>query len=225
MSINDIGSSSLINDLGLAKTPEKDNSKKLGQEEFLDLMVAQLRNQDPFKPLENGDFIAQMAQFSSVSGLEELQTSFNTLANSLQSNQALQASTLVGRSVLVPSTDAVLAQNGNVRGIMDLQQGSPNVRVTIQDGNGEFIKRIEMGSNASGEVPFVWDGTNQEGQRVPPGTYKIVAEAQGSDSRFNVNTLVDATVESVTIGNGGQQLVLNLQDMGSVNFSNVREIR
>ena len=93
------------------------------------------------------------------------------------------------------------------------------------DGNGELVKTIQLGGHSSGEVPFVWDGTNNAGDRMPAGNYRIVAEAQGSDSRFNVGTFVNAAVESVTIGNGGQQLMLNLKDMGSVNFSQVREIQ
>jgi flagellar basal-body rod modification protein FlgD len=224
MSINDITSNPLVQELGLNRPESKKDSKKLGQEEFLELMVAQLKNQDPFKPLENGDFIAQMAQFSSVTGLEELNQSFNTLANSLQSNQALQASTLVGRSVLVPSNEAILAANGDVRGVLDVPQGTPAVSLTVQDANGELVKRMDLGSASAGEMPFIWDGTDGNGQPVPPGRYRLVAEAQGPESRISLDSYVNAAVDSVTIGNGGQQLVLNLRDLGSVDFSRVREI-
>ena len=226
MSVNDINSNATIQELGLGKTQETNKERnKLGQTEFLDLMVAQLKNQDPFKPLENGDFIAQMAQFSAVSGLDKLQNSFDTLANSLQSNQALQASTLVGRSVLVPSSQAVLSPQGNVQGILDLQQSTPKLSVSILNGNGELVKSMELGGHSAGEVSFGWDGTNNAGEKVPYGNYQIVAEAQGPDNRFSVSTLVNASVESVTIGNGGQQLTLNLKDMGPVSFSQVREIK
>ncbi len=121
MSVNDINSGAAIQELGLGRSTETNKDRnKLGQAEFLELMVAQLKNQDPFKPLENGDFIAQMAQFSAVSGMDKLQSSFDTLAGSLQSNQALQASTLVGRSVLVPASQAPLSPQGNIRGVLDL---------------------------------------------------------------------------------------------------------
>jgi flagellar basal-body rod modification protein FlgD len=226
MSVNDINTNATIQDLGLGKSVDASKERnKLGQAEFLDLMVAQLKNQDPFKPLENGDFIAQMAQFSSVSGLDKLQKSFDTLANSLQSNQALQASTLVGRSVLVPSSQAVLSPQGDVRGVLDLQQSTPKLNVSVVNGNGELVKSMELGGHSAGEIPFVWDGTNNAGEKMPYGNYRIVAEAQGPDNRFNVSTLVNAAVESVTIGNGGQQLTLNLKDMGPVSFSQVREIK
>lgn len=226
MSVNDINSSNVIQDLGLGQKPESSKDRNtLGQTEFLDLMVAQLKNQDPFKPMENGDFIAQMAQFSSVSGLNKLQSSFDSLANSLQSNQALQASTLVGRSVLVPSSEAVLNQTGNVRGILDLQQSTPNITLSVMDAKGELVKTLQLGGHAAGEVPFVWDGTNNSGEKMPNGKYTLVADGQGPDSRFSVGTYVNASVESVTIGNGGQQLTLNLQDLGQVSFSQVREIK
>jgi flagellar basal-body rod modification protein FlgD len=226
MSVNDINSGSVIQDLGLGQqTQTAKDRNSLGQTEFLDLMVAQLKNQDPLQPMQNGDFIAQMAQFSSVSGLNKLQSSFDTLANSLQSNQALQASTLVGRSVLVPSGQAVLNQTGNVKGLLDLQQSSPNVTLSVMDGNGELVKTMQLGGHASGDVPFTWDGTNNAGEKMPYGKYTLVADAQGPDSRFSVGTLVNASVESVTIGNGGQQLTLNLQELGQVSFSQVREIK
>jgi len=226
MSVNDINSNNVIQDLGLTQQPQSSKDRNsLGQTEFLDLMVAQLKNQDPLEPMQNGDFIAQMAQFSSVSGLNKLQASFDTLANSLQSNQALQASTLVGRSVLVPSDKAIFNQTANVRGIIDLQQSTPNVSLSVMDANGELVKTISLGGHAAGEVPFVWDGTNNNGEKMPYGTYKLEATGQGPDNRFSVGTLVNAAVESVTIGNGGQQLTLNLQDLGQVSFSQVREIK
>ena len=225
MSVNDINSSAAIQELGLGRSTETNKDRnKLGQAEFLELMVAQLKNQDPFKPLENGDFIAQMAQFSAVSGMDKLQSSFDTLAGSLQSNQALQASTLVGRSVLVPALQAPLSPQGNIRGVLDLQQSTPSLSVSILNANGELVKSMELGGHGAGEVPFVWDGTNNSGERMPYGTYQIVAEGQGPENRFRVGALVNATVESVTIGNGGRQLTLNLHDMGPVSFSQVREI-
>jgi flagellar basal-body rod modification protein FlgD len=226
MSVNDINTNATIQDLGLGKAQETGKERnKLGQAEFLDLMVAQLKNQDPFKPMENGDFIAQMAQFSSVSGLDKLQKSFDTLANSLQSNQALQASTLVGRSVLVPSSQAVLSPQSDVRGLLALEQSTPRLTVSIVNDSGELVKSMDLGGHSAGDVAFAWDGTNNAGEKMPYGNYRVVAEAQGPDNRFSVNTLVNASVESVTIGNGGQQLTLNLKDMGPVSFSQVREIK
>lgn len=217
--------SQAIQELGLNRVTEKKNRNELGQDEFLELMVTQLRNQDPFKPLENGDFIAQMAQFSSVSGLQSLQQSFSQLAASLQSNQALQASTMVGRSVLVPLNTAVLSSNSPVTGVLDLPSSSSNVALTIVDSSGQIVRQIRLGPQAAGEVPFTWDGFNDSGSVMPPGKYGLLAKAQGSDGTFSLNTLVRASVESVTLSPNQQGISLNLTELGSISFSDVREIR
>jgi flagellar basal-body rod modification protein FlgD len=216
-----------INSLGLG--PQAQSSKKdkdqLGQADFLELMVTQLKNQDPFSPMENGDFITQMAQFSSVTGLAELQQSFNKLANSLQSNQALQASSLVGRTVLVPSAVGSLPAGGTMSGAIDLPASSATVGLTIQDGAGQVIRRLELGSQASGEVYFNWDGLGNDGLPAPAGRYYINADAGFDGETVAVETLVSASVESVTLGQGGQGLTLNLTDGNVVDFASVREIK
>jgi len=218
--------SSAVKELNLAKTEETKKEKdKLGQQEFLELMVAQLRHQDPFAPMENGDFIAQMAQFSSVTGLEELNNSFDQLATSLQSNQALQASTLVGRSVFVPSNNAFIANEKNVQGLLDLPVASSNVIVTIEDSVGQAIRQIELGSQPAGDVPFEWDGLDNNGNQVPAGAYSVTGQAQQQDGLISLDSFINAAVESVTLNQTGQGLTLNLKDIGSVPFSQVREIK
>jgi len=218
---------STIQDLGLQQQQTGTSKKRneLGQQEFLDLMVAQLRNQDPFAPLENGEFIAQMAQFSQVTGLEKLQTSFDQLATSLQSNQALQASTMVGRTVLVPSSQGILPQNGSLNGIMDLEQSSSNVVLNISNAAGELIRTISMGTQTVGPIAFSWDGLSQTGNRMPPGRYNVSATAQTSEGASELSTLVNASVESVTLNQNRREITLNLKDMGSIGFSQVREIK
>lgn len=217
--------SQAIQELGLNRVTEKKNRNELGQDEFLELMVTQLRNQDPFRPLENGDFIAQMAQFSSVSGLQSLQKSFSQLTASLQSNQALQASTMVGRSVLVPLNTAVLSPNKPVTGVLDLPSSSSNVALTIVDSSGQIVRQIRLGPQTAGEIPFTWDGFNDSGLVMPPGKYGLLAKAQGSDGTLSLNTLVRASVESVTLSPNQQGMSLNLTELGSISFSDVREIQ
>ena len=219
--------SNAINELGLgaqaAKT--KKSPDKLGQTEFLDLMITQLKNQDPFSPMENGDFIAQMAQFSSVTGLAELQQSFDKLANSLQSNQALQASSLVGRSVLVPSAVGTLSAGGSIRGAIELPASSGAVGVTIQDSSGQVVRRLELGPQAAGSVYFNWDGMSNDGIPVSAGRYFVSADAGINDETVALETLMSASVGSVTLGQGGQGLTLNLTDGNVVDFASVKEIQ
>lgn len=219
--------SSTINELGLGAqvAPGKKSQDQLGQTEFLDLMITQLKNQDPFAPMENGDFISQMAQFSSVTGLAELQQSFEKLATSLQSNQALQASSLVGRTVLVPSAIGTLSVGGTVSGALDLPSSSGSVGVNIQDAAGQVVRRLELGPQSSGEVFFNWDGMTNAGVAADSGRYFISADAGIGGETVAVETLMSSSVASVTLGQGGSGLTLNLTDGNVVDFSSVKEIK
>ena len=224
MAINSIASS--WNELGLGAQPEvKKDKESLGQTEFLKLMVTQLKNQDPFEPMENGDFISQMAQFSSVTGLAELQQSFESLANSLQSNQALQASSLVGRTVLVPSAVGSLPNGGSLSGSVDLPASGNSTAVNIFDGSGQLMRRLELGFQSAGDVYFNWDGLTDSGTPAPTGRYYMSADAVINGETVALQTLVSASVESVTLGQGGQGLTLNLTDGNIVDFASVKEIR
>ncbi len=216
-----------INELGLGTSTKKPKKSpdQLGQAEFLNLMITQLKNQDPFAPMENGDFISQMAQFSSVTGLAELQQSFDKLATSLQSNQALQASSLVGRTVLVPSATGTLSSGGSIRGALELSASSGAVGVTITDSSGQVIRRLELGPQSAGGVYFNWDGLADNGQPAPEGRYFVSANAEINGSTVALETLMSASVDSVTLGQGGQGLRLNLTDGNVVDFSSVREIQ
>lgn len=216
-----------INELGLGAQASKPTKSpdKLGQTEFLDLMVTQLKNQDPFKPMENGNFIAQMAQFSSVTGLAELQQSFDKLATSLQSNQALQASSLVGRTVMVPSAVGTLLPGGSIRGGVELPASSGAVGINIQDASGQIVRRLELGPQAAGEATFNWDGIGNDGLPAPAGRYFVSADAGIGGDTVALETFMSAAVGSVTLGQGGQGLTLNLTDGNVVDFSSVKEIQ
>lgn len=212
-----------ISSANTAQTAES-SKDKLGQKDFLKLMVAQLKNQDPMKPMENGDFLGQMAQFSSVTGLQDLQASFNQLAGVMQSNQALQASALVGRSALVPGNTAMLSSGQMVLGAVDLSASTAEVGLAVTDQSGKVVRLMNMGPQASGLASFQWDGKTDAGELASAGRYKIVANAMVDGKVQAVDTLVAARVESVTLGRGGQESTLNLAGLGSLEMSKVRQI-
>lgn len=219
---------SILSKLGIsnASTAQAAESSKdkLGQKDFLRLMVAQLKNQDPLKPMENGDFLGQMAQFSSVTGLQDLQASFNQLAGVMQSNQALQASALVGRSALVPGNAAVLASGQTISGAVDLPASTSDVALAVTDQAGKVVRLMNMGPQASGLASFQWDGKTDAGELASAGRYNIVANAMLDGKVQAVDTLVAARVESVTLRRGGQESTLNLAGLGSLEMSKVRQI-
>lgn len=207
--------------LGLGKTPAKDNSK-LGQAEFLELMTAQLKHQDPTKPLSNSEFLGQIAQFSTVSGIQELQGSFGQLASAMQSNQILQASSLVGRSVLAPSGQGVLPKEGGLNGAVDLASSTSGLTVGIFNSKGELVRALELGPQPEGQARFSWDGIADNGQQAAPGSYFIRAEAIVDGKNQAVDTYVSAKVESVSVGKNG--LSLNLGGAGPVELSKIKQI-
>lgn len=222
----DIDTSKVYSQLGLTQTPEssKKPNDKLGQADFLELMTAQLKYQDPLKPLENGNFLAQIAQFGTVSGINELNESFSSLSESFQSNQALQASTLVGRKVLVPSTSGFLEEGSNMSISVDLEQAASQVIVTITNSVGELIHREELGVQQAGLIDIEWDGLDKNGNRMPAGEYQIAAEVHRGNDVSAGSTLSVVDVESVTLGKAGQDFTLSVSGLGDISMSQVRKI-
>ena len=147
--------------------PKKSN--ELGQDEFLKLMIAELNNQNPLDPQENGEFIAQLAQFSQVESLEKLNQSTDSVVASMRSSQALQASSLVGRSVIVDGNDTgLLLQGGIISGYTDLPETATDIKLRIEDENGQLLEQIPLGNHGAGELSVRWDGLNllKDGQVV-----------------------------------------------------------
>ena len=197
-------------------------SNDLGKNEFLELLVAQLNNQNPLEPQENGEFIGQLAQFSTVEGVEKLNSSMETILSGYQSSQALQASSLVGRKVIVPTEKAMVDTSETFKASLVLPTSSSNVYVNVYDDAGSVVNRINMGPQEAGNVSFMWDGKDASGNIVPPGTYKFEAQATYGGETKGLYTLLPANVDSVTLG--GNELLLNLAGLGSVPLSHVQVI-
>lgn len=217
----------IFDDLGLRRigdAQERVPKKELGQEDFLKLLTTQLRNQDPLKPLENTDFIAQMAQFSSVDSLNKLQTSFETLSSSLTSNQALQASALVGRAVLVSGNTTYLSAEEGVKGYVDVPRGAGNIRLTIQNAAGETVRTMDVGTLPAGEQPLSWDGTDNDGKDLPAGNYRVVVSGLVDGKTETFSTRFYARVASVNLARNGEGITLNLAGLGKVPLAEVSQI-
>lgn len=198
---------------------------ELGKNEFLKLLVTQMNNQDPLSPQENGEFIAQLAQFSTVEGIETLNTSMESLLTGYQSSQALQASSLVGRTVIVPADQAMVDTEKGIKGQLALPATSDNVYVNVTDAAGSVVTRLNLGSQPSGMHDFVWDGTDSSGNLMPPGRYKFEAQATIGGENKQLATLLPANVDSVSLGNGkGGEMMLNVAGLGSISLSNIVSI-
>lgn len=148
-----------LSNLGISSADLKNEDRQaLGQDQFFDLMVAQLTNQDPLNPLESNEFIAQVAQFSTVNGIKQIQESIGELATSFQSGQALQASTMVGRDVLVPGARGVLHPGGKLSGAIDVASATGDLSISVLAPSGQVVRQLDLGPQPAGLARFSWDG-------------------------------------------------------------------
>ena len=223
-SVSDI-QAQLYKDLGIDPNKgETKNSGELGQEDFLELMITQLRNQDPFKPMESGEFLGQIAQFGTVSGIQDLQNSFSDFSSRLFSSQALEAASLVGREVLVPGDTSVHVAGEYTVGSVDLPNSVNQLDVKVYTATGQLVRTINMGAQDGGMSSFAWDGVNDEGQMMPSGVYRFEAETRNGATTTAAETFLSTQVLSVELGRNNNSMTLETRSMGSVDFSTVRRI-
>ncbi len=210
--------------LGLGQQ-QATRSSALGQADFLHLMTEQLKNQDPLKPLDNNQFLGQLAQFSTVQGIEGMQGAMTAMASVMESDQTLRAATLVGHDAMVSVDTVPLAQGAGLRGEVVAQAAGP-VTLDVVDANGVRVRRMTVEATADGIATFDWDGRDQAGNTVAAGNYSFRAVTGTADpSARDANLLpirASARVDSVSIEPGG--LFLNLAGMGSVPLSAVHRI-
>jgi flagellar basal-body rod modification protein FlgD len=210
---------------GTTGTDAASSATTLGGTDFLTLMLAQLKNQDPTSPVDSNTFLTQLAQLSEVQGITQLNTSFSALSGSLTSNQALQASSLLGHQALVSSSTATLATAGApVTGAVNVPQTSSSVVLNVSNSSGVLVQQVNLGAQSAGLANFTWDGTQGDGSKAPAGTYTLSADVNGVATGTAIPTYVNGTVDSVTMGAGSSGLTLNVSGLGSVLFSNVEQI-
>ncbi|KPU57188.1 hypothetical protein AN403_2472 [Pseudomonas fluorescens] len=229
LSLNDILANSSIKTStttdGLASaTGSATGNKALGKDAFLQLLVTQLKNQNPLEPQDNGAFVAQLAQFSSLEGITTLNDTVSGLASNYNSSQALQASSLVGRSVIAPGDKAVVDTTKSLSGTVVVPSSVASATLKITDASGKTVRTIDLGSQKAGNASFIWDGKNDAGETVPAGTYTFGATTTIDGKSVALITNLPATVNSVTISQTGGELMLNLAGLGSVALSKVQTI-
>jgi len=190
---------------------------------FMTLLVTQLRNQDPLNPMENAEMTSQLAQINTLSGIEELNKTLQGITGQIDAGQALQAASLIGRGVLVPG-DRVLVGNGQTTPFgIELAAPAAEVKVSILDGSGQAVRQFNLGALAAGVESFVWDGTLNDGSPAPDGAYRVSIEAS-TDGRVQDATLLSyAQVGGVSNGRNGPLLDLGAT-LGRVSLQDIRQI-
>lgn len=212
-------------------TRETNSIEELGSDAFLELMVAQMENQDPTKPIENTEFIGQLAQFGTVSGVQELNDSFAGLSSTLASTQSWQAAALVGRGVVTDSNLGQLEQitgpDGEVQlgldATVDFQGNVSGGSIFVQDMSGRLVYSSALPSGVAGDLKVQWDGLDNEGNPLPPGSYRVSAETTVNGQSTAIPVYAHQRVESVAIDSTSGQVTLNLGDGGSVAVNQVKQ--
>lgn len=203
---------------------EIDSEQQLQQEDFFALLSQQLAYQDPFEPTDNSEMISQMASFTTAEGITTLGTGFSELKDVLTSSQSLQASTLVGKKVLIPSDGGYLAETDGIDGSITSKTGAYNTIVTIEDSAGAVVRSINIGDIGAGNNRFSWDGLNNDGERVQEGSYSLKANGTVNGKGEELTVATYAHVESVSLGGGTASVYLNLKGLGGIELSDAIEV-
>jgi flagellar basal-body rod modification protein FlgD len=207
----------------LAGAQAKKSANELGIDEFLTLMTAQLKNQDPLKPLDGTQFVAQLAQFGTVSGVQQMQTSIEALASSLRSTQTLNGATMVGRDILAVAESFTHVEGGSINGQLEVPSGASSVQIRITDSTGAVVRELSVPADA-GTASFTWDGKNNSGAVAASGEYDIEAIANVGGERESLGVLLAGRVGSISLDASGTELTLNTSTLGPISMNNVRRV-
>ncbi|QKJ86758.1 Flagellar basal-body rod modification protein FlgD [Paramixta manurensis] len=192
------------------------------QSNFLTLLVAQLKNQDPTNPMDNNQLTTQLAQINTVSGIEQLNTTLGSISGQINSNQSLQASALLGHGVMVDGTQILAGKGQTTPFGVELATASTATSVTISDSTGKVVRTLDLGGLSAGVHSFSWDGTLTDGSTAPDGKYTFsVTASQGAD-QLVAQPLNYALVNGVTTDASGA--ILDLGTMGTTSLDNIRQI-
>ncbi|APR51576.1 flagellar hook capping protein [Sphingomonas koreensis] len=225
------GFDDVMTKLGIGRTGATDKNavakggkSTLGQSDFLTLMTAQMKNQDPFDPVDNTQMVAQMAQFSSLAGISEMNTTLQAIATKLGATSTTDLVSWVGRTVLTEGNTAYPRTDGTLGGVIELGADANEVNVVIEGPNGEILRNVALGKAGKGQLEFEWDGKTDTGEKAGDGPFKIRVAAQNADGgAVSAKPLVWAPVTAVAMGSDGNP-VLTLPGIGQVSTTAVRKI-
>ncbi|MDD2721881.1 MAG: flagellar hook assembly protein FlgD [Gallionella sp.] len=206
---------------GTAKTGTSANATNAMQDRFMTLLVTQLKNQDPLNPMDNAQMTSQMAQISTVSGLDKLNATLQALSASMTPNQAVQATGMIGHGVLIPGSGLQLA-NGTALGGFELSQQADVAQVAIYDQAGALVRNLDLGAQQTGIVKWQWDGMDNTGAALPAGNYSFTVNASLAGNSVAPSSLQFGMVNSVTQGAAGVTMSVGAAD--NIALSQVKQI-
>ena len=197
------------------------NAMTDAQNRFLKLLTTQLKNQDPLNPMDNAQMTSQLAQISTVDGIEKLNATLQKLVASSVDGEAMQAAALVGHQVMVAGSGLQLGDNGALGGLT-LDAAADQVLVTVKDPNGLVMRTLDLGNLDAGTHNFTWDGKTDAGAQAVNGIYGVAVAAKRGSEKVTASTLQLAGVSN--INRGTQGVTLNLGSLGLVQLGDVKQI-
>jgi len=200
------------------------NKGMLTQADFFALLTEELSNQDPTKPVDNNEMISQMTAFSTTDGVQQLNDQFESFSSSMTSSQALQASSLVGRSVLVEDNVFGMAEGEMVKGKVVTDKPASNVKIYVENIAGEIIQTVPVGSIDAGGFVFNWDGQTSEGKSAPEGAYRFRIAGLVDGEASELQAMTYRKVDSVTLAGAGGEIFLNLNGGSTMKLRDVVEV-
>lgn len=191
------------------------------QDRFLKLLVTQMKNQDPLNPMDNAQVTSQMAQLSTVTGIDKLNATLQALSDSMTSSQSLQAASMIGHGVLVPGQGIDLAKGSGYGGV-ELAQSVDKVEIAIKDKAGVLVRNMQLGAQPVGLVNWQWDGRNDSGVSVAEGSYTFTVSAAQAGVKVDATALQYGLVNSVTQNKQG--VALSVGQLEGIALSQVKQI-
>lgn len=193
------------------------------QDRFLKLLVTQMKNQDPLNPLDNAQVTSQLAQINTVNGIEKLNATLNEMSASFIAGQSLQSASLIGRTALMDGNRLALPAGEAARGGVQLDRAADSVVVTVSGPAGNIVRQLELGPRANGLVTFDWDGRNDAGATMAPGSYTFSVAAAAGGQKISATPVTAGTVSGVVPGANGVRLMID--GLGETGMQQIRSIR
>mgnify|MGYP000706119561 CR=1 FL=1 len=196
----------------------------LTQADFFALLTQELAHQDPTNPADNNEMISQMTAFSTTDGVATLNAQFTEFASAMSSSQALQASSLVGRSVLVDENVFGMTEGEEIKGKLVTDSPASNVNIYVENAAGEIIQTVPVGNVQAGDFTFTWNGQTSEGEPAAEGAYRFRIAGLVDGQATELQAMTYRKVDSVTLAGAGGNILLNLNGGSSMALSDVIEV-
>ncbi|HWV64007.1 MAG TPA: flagellar hook assembly protein FlgD [Oxalicibacterium sp.] len=191
------------------------------QDRFMTLLLTQMQNQDPLNPMDNSQMTSQLAQLSTVTGIDKVNATLQSLIGTFQSGQSMQAASLIGHGVLASGNKTALSEGQALLGA-NFPQDVDSATLTIKDESGNVVQTLDLGAQKAGSIPLLWDGKMADGSDAPDGNYTFEVQASLNGNNVSVEELQFGMVTTVSMGSDGMKI--NVPGLGALDYSDIHQI-